>query len=255
MAKFKPPENFNFEKPGEWPSWRQRFARFRSASKLSLEDADVQVSTLIYAMGNEAENIFKTFTFTEEEDENDYETVLEKFDEYFIPKRNTIHERACFYQRQQKPGEMAETFIRALHELSENCEFGDKKNEHIRDKLVVGIRDKDLSRKLQLTSDLTLEKAVLMVRQAEEVAQQITQQEQQAPLAVQAVKQKRFVKKGGKPQGERSGGQRHGYQGGASAIGAVKKSTKMQPNAQQRIPNAGSAGRRGIGKENASQRL
>uniref|UniRef100_A0AAV2MKI3 ribonuclease H n=1 Tax=Knipowitschia caucasica TaxID=637954 RepID=A0AAV2MKI3_KNICA len=52
-----------------------------------------------------------------------------------------------------------------------------------------------------------------MVRQAEEVAQQITQQEQQAPLAVQAVKQKRFVKKGGKPQGERSGGQRHGYQG------------------------------------------
>uniref|UniRef100_A0AAV2KPW2 Reverse transcriptase RNase H-like domain-containing protein n=1 Tax=Knipowitschia caucasica TaxID=637954 RepID=A0AAV2KPW2_KNICA len=52
-----------------------------------------------------------------------------------------------------------------------------------------------------------------MVRQAEEVAQQITQQEQQAPLAVQAVKQKRFVKKGGKPQGERSGGQQHGYQG------------------------------------------
>ena len=213
MAKFKPPENFNFEKPGEWPSWRQRFTRFRSASKLSLEDADVQVSTLIYAMGNEAENIFKTFTFTEEEDENDYETVLEKFDEYFIPKRNTIHERACFYQRQQKPGEMAETFIRALHELSENCEFGDKKNEHIRDRLVVGIRDKDLSRKLQLTSDLTLEKAVLMVRQAEEVAQQITQQEQQASLAVQAVEQKRFVKKGGKPQRERSEGQRHGYQG------------------------------------------
>uniref|UniRef100_A0AAV2L3T1 C2H2-type domain-containing protein n=1 Tax=Knipowitschia caucasica TaxID=637954 RepID=A0AAV2L3T1_KNICA len=65
----------------------------------------------------------------------------------------------------------------------------------------------------QLQANYTTAEAVLMVRQAEEVAQQITQQEQQAPLAVQAVKQKRFVKKGGKPQGERSGGQRHGYQG------------------------------------------
>uniref|UniRef100_A0AAV2KUT7 Uncharacterized protein n=1 Tax=Knipowitschia caucasica TaxID=637954 RepID=A0AAV2KUT7_KNICA len=62
-----------------------------------------------------------------------------------------------------------------------------------------------------------------MVRQAEEVAQQITQQEQQAPLAVQAVKQKRFVKKGGKPQGERSGGQRHGYQGESKCNRCGKK--------------------------------
>lgn len=212
MAKFKPPENFNFEKPGEWPSWRQRFTRFRSATKLSYEDGDVQVSTLIYAMGNEAENIFKTFDFKEDEDENDYETVLERFNEYFVPKRNTIHERACFYQRQQKPDEMAETFIRALHELSVNCEFGEKKNEHIRDRLVVGIRDKELSRKLQLMSDLTLKRAVLMVRQAEEVAQQISQQEQQAPRNVQAVKQKRYSKKGGKPQAEGSEAHQQGHQ-------------------------------------------
>ena len=102
MAKFNPPENFNFERPSEWPAWKQRFSRYRSATKLGAEDGEVQVSTLIYAMGNEAENIFKTFTFTGDEKDDDFKTVLAKYDAYFIPKRNLIHERACFYQRGQK---------------------------------------------------------------------------------------------------------------------------------------------------------
>lgn len=44
----------------------QRFARYRTATKLSKEDKEVQISTLIYAKGIEAENIFKSFTFTAE---------------------------------------------------------------------------------------------------------------------------------------------------------------------------------------------
>lgn len=42
-------------------------------------------------------------------------------------------------------------------------------------------------------SDLTLEKAVLMVRQAKEVAQQITQQEQQAALEVLEIKHRQPI--------------------------------------------------------------
>ncbi|KAL1249361.1 hypothetical protein QQF64_020366 [Cirrhinus molitorella] len=137
MSKFSPPESFTFDHPSEWPTWRQRFARYRTATKLSKEDKEVQISTLIYAMGIEAENIFKSFTFTGEESADDYDTVLGKFDEYFLPKKNVIHEWACFHQRVQRPGEKAECYIRALYELSENCEFGANRNEHIRDRLVV----------------------------------------------------------------------------------------------------------------------
>ena len=194
MAKFNLPENF--KRPGDWPMWRQRFSRYRLAAKLSTEDGEVQVSTLIYAMGYEAENIFKSFTFVDDESDDDYDTVLAKFEAYFVPKKNTIHERACFYQRVQKPGEMAESFIRALYELSENCDFGGAKSEHIRDRLVV-IRDKKLSRRLQLMSDLTLETAVQMVRQAEDVVHQISQQEQQTTLNVQEVSHRRLARRDG----------------------------------------------------------
>uniref|UniRef100_A0AAV2LWA8 Retrotransposon gag domain-containing protein n=1 Tax=Knipowitschia caucasica TaxID=637954 RepID=A0AAV2LWA8_KNICA len=170
MSKFNPPSEFNFTSPGEWPEWKQRFARYRLATKLNKENGEVQVCSLIYAMGSEAEKIFASFEFATEDDKKNYEGVLSKLDEYFIPRRNVIHERACFYQRNQLQGEKAEAYIRVLYELAENCDFSDKRDEHIRDRLVVGIKDKELSLKLQLTADLTLAHVI----QQEDVAKYYT---------------------------------------------------------------------------------
>ena len=117
------------------------------ATKLTKQSGEVQVSLLIYAMGSVAENIFISFNFADGADEKKFDVVLKKYDKYFYPKRNVIHERACFHQRVQRPGEKAEMFIRALYEMSEHCEFGVNRDEHIRDRIVVGIVDKELSRK------------------------------------------------------------------------------------------------------------
>ena len=84
-----------------------------------------------------------------------YEKMMEKYDEYFVPKKNVIHERARFRERKQASGESSEAFIRALYELAEHCDFPDK-NDEIRDQIVIGLKDKDVSEKLQLRSTLTL---------------------------------------------------------------------------------------------------
>ncbi|KAL6482004.1 hypothetical protein MHYP_G00100840 [Metynnis hypsauchen] len=174
MAKFNPPSEFKFDRPADWPEWKQRFSRYRLATKLSKDNGEIQVSSLIYSMGSEAEKIFSSFHFASEEEGKDFDAVLKKFDEYFIPRRNVIHERACFYQRSQQQGETAEQYIRVLYELAEYCEFGDKRDEHIRDRLVVGIQD--LSRKFQLKVDLTLAEVIDQARQAEEITKQISLQ-------------------------------------------------------------------------------
>lgn len=44
----------------------------------------------------------------------------------------------------------------ALYDLAENCDYGHMREEMIRDRLVVGIRDNALSEKLQLEAKLTL---------------------------------------------------------------------------------------------------
>ena len=95
--------------------------------------------------------------------------VLKKLDEFFKVRKNIIFERACFNRRCQGETETAEQFITSLYSLVTDCEFGKLKEQLIRDRIVVGIRDISLSEKLQMDADLTLEKAKQLVRQREAV--------------------------------------------------------------------------------------
>ena len=66
--RFPPPESFNFERPSEWPEWKERFTRYRLASKLHKDTDEVQISALIYSMGQQGKHIFKSLVFAEEGD-------------------------------------------------------------------------------------------------------------------------------------------------------------------------------------------
>ena len=68
------------------------------ASGLALREGDVQVSTLIYAMGDQADNILRSFTLSDE-DRKSYPTVKSNFDIHFIQRRNVIFECAKFNRR------------------------------------------------------------------------------------------------------------------------------------------------------------
>jgi hypothetical protein len=92
--------------------------------------------------------------------------VLDKFDAHFQPQKNTIHHRAIFHRRNQLPGETVEQYVRELYSFAEKCDFTDKK-EDIRDMFVIGVRDMEISKSLQLIDDLTLDEAVKQARQVE----------------------------------------------------------------------------------------
>ncbi|UYV63212.1 hypothetical protein LAZ67_2003458 [Cordylochernes scorpioides] len=165
------PEGFNFGKPNEWPIWLKRFQRYRIASGLSEKSENEQVNALVYIMGDKAEEILILFNLSEAQN-NDYKLVVSKLQNYFIGKRNLIYERAKFNRRSQGESEPVEEFITNLYVLAENCNYGILKEEMIRDRLVVGVKNFNLSEKLQLESELTLEKAIQIVRQSESVKNQ-----------------------------------------------------------------------------------
>lgn len=93
-----------------------------------------------------------------------------------MPKQNTIHERACFHRRTQKDEETVDAFIPNPYKLAEHCEFGLQRDEQIRDRIVIGILDKSLLQKLQMKSDLNLDRAIQMARQSEQVKVQVAGQ-------------------------------------------------------------------------------
>ena len=140
----QPPTSFSFAKRGEWPKWKRRFEQYRQASGLVEKDEQRQVSTLLYCLGEEAEEVLAT-TLISDDNKKKYQKVIEEFDKYFKVKKNVIYERARFNRRSQLPEESVDRFITEVHSLADSCEFGTMKEELIRDHLVVGIRDLALS--------------------------------------------------------------------------------------------------------------
>ena len=142
-----PPTTFSFKNTEEWPKWKRRFEQYRQAAGLVSESDERQVSTLLYCLGEDAEDVLDTTKITAE-DKKKYAKVVEAFDAHFKVRKNIIFERARFNQRYQNQGESVEQFITDVHRLAENCNFGTMKDELVRDRLVVGIRDNSLSERL-----------------------------------------------------------------------------------------------------------
>ena len=92
-------------------------------------------------MGDESETIFKTFALTDVE-QNDFDTVMSKFDNYFRPKVNYLEYRVLFQNRVQNYDGPIEQIIRALYEIAENCNYGENKHEYIRDIIAIGAKIK-----------------------------------------------------------------------------------------------------------------
>ena len=173
MASFQvqPPESFDFKKPEGWEKWIRRFDRFLQISGLMAKLDQEQIDTLIYCMGDEAEDLLNSLKLTDEQKKK-YELTKKRLDEHFSPQKNAIFERAKFNFRVQKEGESVDSFITDLFTLAEKCDYGDLHDELIRDRIVVGIRDGKLSERMQLDAGLTLKSAMDKVRQSESVRKQ-----------------------------------------------------------------------------------
>lgn len=111
-------------------------------------------------MGEDAKDTL-TSTNIMTKDRKKYDAVLRKFDEFFGVRRNIIFERARINRRNQLPDDSAEQFITSLYSLADGCEYGNLKDEVVRDHIIVGIRDKAFSEWMQLDA---LESAKTIVR-------------------------------------------------------------------------------------------
>ena len=109
-------------------------------------------------INNEGDDILRSFTTLSAEDKTKYTPVKAQFDAHFVKRRNIIYERAKLNQHKQEEGDPVDTFITVLYSLAEHCGYRSLHDEMIRNCIVVGIHHSQLSMKLQLVADLTLER-------------------------------------------------------------------------------------------------
>ena len=103
----------------------------------------------------------------------DIQKVLELWQNHCIGKTNIIYERYKFNNHSQEQAESIDTYVTTLRALAETCEFGTLKDDLLRDRIVCGVRDKGIRRKLLQESGLTLSKCVDICRANEAAAAQL----------------------------------------------------------------------------------
>ena len=168
--RLEPPEPFDFRQPYNWPKWKRRIDLYRIASGLAGEGEFRQVNTIIYCLGEEAEDILASANLAEGA-RTYHAIVIQSLDRFLKARQNIIYERARFNQSDQLSGETGERYITVLYSLVQTCNYGALKEEMLPDRLEVGIADLGISEILQLDPDLTLEKAKKIVRQKKAVSE------------------------------------------------------------------------------------
>ena len=87
----EPPKHFDFRKPDDWPRWKRRLKQYHSTSGLANEEQTRQVSTLLYCMGEEADDVLRS-TEISDDDRKDYQKVLDQLDRFFDVRMSTIQQ-------------------------------------------------------------------------------------------------------------------------------------------------------------------
>ena len=95
------PPSFDFRKPDEWPRWFRRFDQFRVVSGLAADSEEKQVSTLLYCLGEEAEEVLAV---SDTKPKKTYKAVVDTFNSFFGVRRNIIYEQARFNTKEQFRG-------------------------------------------------------------------------------------------------------------------------------------------------------
>ena len=87
--------------------------------------------------------------------------ILELQEEYYIGKTNVSYERYKFHSRNQKDGESTTTYIGELRRLAHSCDFENiTPDQLIRDRIVCGVGDDGLRKKLLQSDNLSLDGCV-----------------------------------------------------------------------------------------------
>ena len=107
-----------------WKRFKRAWTNYALATELNKKPEAVQVATLLIVIGEEAREVFSTFTdWAADGDDAKIEPVLGKFAQYCQPRRNIPFERYRFNLRTQEPGETYDQYRTALRKLAEGCDF------------------------------------------------------------------------------------------------------------------------------------
>ena len=147
------PQPFNAS-DDEWTLYIQRFEHFLLANKI---DSDEEKCHLLLAlMGAPTYKLLANLSAPKKPGELRFKDICDTLKKHFSPQPIKIAERYRFYNRKQAEGESAADYLAQLRQLASTCQFGAFLDEALCDRLVCGVREPGVQRRVLAEADLTL---------------------------------------------------------------------------------------------------
>eukprot|EP00057_Strongylocentrotus_purpuratus_P007302 XP_011661776.1 PREDICTED: uncharacterized protein K02A2.6-like [Strongylocentrotus purpuratus] len=157
-----------------WKAFGESWSDYRIATELDKKPDIVQVATLRTVMGQDCKDRLATLPLSDEDRKNP-QIIIEKLAEHFAPARNVLYDRFVFHSASQQQNESVDQYVVRLRQLGKACKFGALEEEMIRDRLVLGCKDKQAQARLFREQDTvcTLKKAIASLEVSESSQQQL----------------------------------------------------------------------------------
>ena len=167
-----------------WNRWKQSWEYWKIATKLNKEEEPVIVASLHHVLGPAVSQIAEKLPGV---DKSKNKSILDALTKYFEPQKNETFERYKFNTAVQGEDNI-DAYLNRLRHLVSTCGFNDLTDALIRDRIVIGINDQGLRKRLLREKDLTLDKAVDICRAAEQAQIQMKLLDGEAAQGVNHVK-------------------------------------------------------------------
>ena len=233
LAPPKPLDLSNGNLAENYKFFEQSFKIYLSATGIEEKTDKQKAYVLLHVMGPEALKVYNGFTWraaeggTPAENKENFEDILKKFKEYCTRRSNISLERHKFYKRVQGATETFDNFYTSLCHLSKTCAFDNLTDEMVKDRILCGIKSKELQQRYLRQTDLTLAKAVDLGRAWEATSVHTVSLQPDKAATVGRVQR----------------GRGRGFQGRRGSRGAHRGSHQPQPQQQQTQPQFSSRGR------------
>ena len=151
LSKFNPQTQ-------SWEDYTEVMGHYFTANEIK-EDKKKQ-AIFLASVGDKIYALIKSLCQPGSPGDKKFDELVALVQEHFTPKPSEIVQRYKFYTRTRQAGETVHQFVAALRNLSKHCNFGSTLNIMMRDRLVVGMDDEKIQRKLLQEPGLTFEKAL-----------------------------------------------------------------------------------------------
>ena len=142
----------------DWIEYVERMRHFFMAN--GIIDDDKKRAILLSSCGSSTYSLFPSLVAPKNPGEKTYKELVEGMANHQNPKPSVIMERFKFNKRDRGPSETVAQYIAALRRLSEHCNYGTVLEDMLRDRLVCGIRDDRIQRRLLSEATMDFDRAV-----------------------------------------------------------------------------------------------